>query len=160
MKDEQLRRQLGLDSGELEASEDRAWQAGRQARGRTRALVGASGATVVVAMLALVLWPEAPESITIDPAPRLVEQAMEPLESEPGEPLHADTASWRAELPPLPEDARTRAHQRFADLSTAFGPGEGDQYFGVLFGEEERAGLPVALALAGVTTLEGFSEEL
>jgi hypothetical protein len=159
MKDERLRRQLGLDPEDLQASESRAWEAGLQARGRTRAVVGATGATLVVATLAIVLWPEAPEPV-IDPAPRLVEQALPPLTPEPGDRARASEQPWRAELPALPEDVRARVHQRFAALSTSFGPGEGDQYFGVLFGEQERAGLPVALALAGVTTVEGFSEEL
>jgi len=160
MKDERLRRQLGLDPVDLKASEDRAWQAGLQARGRTRALVGTTGATMLVAALAVVLWPEAPEPVSVDPAPRLVEQALEPLASEPGGDALGEKQPWRADLPPLPEDVRARAHQRFAALSTSFRPGEGDQYFGVLFGEPERAGLPVALALAGVTTVEAYSEEL
>jgi hypothetical protein len=160
MRDERLRRQLGLDQEDLKASEDRAWQAGLQARGRTRAIVGTTGATMVVATLAIVLWPQVPEQESVDPAPRLVEEALEPLASEPGGKAPAEKQPWRADLPPLPEDVRSRVHQRFADLSASFGPGEGDQYFGVLFGDQERAGLPVALALAGVTTVEPYSEEL
>lgn len=160
MTDERLRRQLGLGRDDLEASEARAWEAGLQARGRRRAIVGATGTTMVVAALALALWPETPEPVRVDPAPRLVEQALEPLASEPGEEAPGETKPWRADIGPLPEDVRIRLHGRLADLSTSLGPDEGDQYFGLLFGEQERADLPVALALAGVTTVEPYSEEL